>query len=104
MPLPKLPSKPAALLLAADYPKADPRNKPAVQAVPPPKPKLAAVSEAPAAAPAKAPAKTVKAKVAAPVEAPAPVAKPSARGKEKQHAEAPHPAKHKAVELQVKSK
>ncbi|HEU4776937.1 MAG TPA: PhoH family protein [Telluria sp.] len=100
MPLPKLPTKPAALLLAKDYPKADPKNKPAVQAVPPPKPKLAAVSEAPP----KAPAKTAKAKSAAPVEAPAPVAKPSARGKETLHAEAPHPAKHKPVELQVKSK
>lgn len=102
MPLPKLPTKPAALLLAKDYPKADAKNKPAIQAVPPAKPKLAAVSEAPAP---KAPAKTAKAKTVAPVEAPAPVAKPAARGKEKQHNEdAPHPAKHKPVEMMVKSK
>jgi PhoH-like ATPase len=101
MPLPKLPTKPAALLLAKDYPKADAKNKPAVQAVPPAKPKLAAVSEAPAP---KVPAKTAKAKTVAPVEAPAPVAKPSARGKEKQPVEAPHPAKHKPVEMMVKSK
>ncbi|HEY0061409.1 MAG TPA: PhoH family protein [Telluria sp.] len=100
MPLPKLPTKPAALLLAKDYPKADIKNKPVVQAVPPAKPTLAAVSDVPAP---KVAAKTAKAKVA-PVEAPAPVAKPAARGKEKQHAEAPHPVKHKPVELQVKSK
>ncbi len=117
MPLPKLPSKPAALLLAQDYPKAD-SSKPGARAVPPAKPKLAAVSDAepvaasviPAAAapaPVKTAAKSARAKAAAPLEAldaaPAPAARPSARGKEKQPVEAPHPAKHKPVEVQVKS-
>jgi PhoH-like ATPase len=106
MPLPKLPTKPAALLLAKDYPKAD-RSKPAGAAFAPPKPKLAAVAEAPPEVVAK-PARTTKAKPApavAEVAAPAPVAKPSARGKEKQHVELEsHPAKHKPVEMMVKSK
>ncbi|HEX8615263.1 MAG TPA: PhoH family protein [Telluria sp.] len=125
MPLPKIPTKPATLLLAEDYPKAD-RTKPAsVQAVPVAKPKLSAVAEIAVEPVAKAPAKTTRAKapakqaalVAAPPQAaPAPLvtspavmetplAKPAARGKEKQPAdlEAPHPAKHKAVEMVVKS-
>ena len=115
MPLPKLPTKPAALLLAKDYPKAD-RSKPAAAAFAPPKPKLAAVAEAPPEVIAK-PARVTKAKAAAvvaevaapamvaPAPAPAPVAKPSSR-KEKPHLEleAPHPAKHKPVEMMVKSK
>jgi PhoH-like ATPase len=109
MPLPKLPTKPAALLLAKDYPKAE-RGKPAVQAAPALKPKLAAVAEtADDAIIAKAPGRTTRAKVApAPAPAPvakAPAAKPSSRGKEKQPADqdAPHPAKHKPVEVTVKS-
>ncbi|MES2318511.1 MAG: PhoH family protein [Pseudomonadota bacterium] len=109
MPLPKLPTKPAALLLAKDYPKAD-RTKPAAAAFAPPKPKLAAVSEAAPEVIAKPVAKTAKAKpvvaVPEPVQAPAPVAKPSSRGKEKPHAdlEALHPVKHKPVDMMVKSK
>jgi PhoH-like ATPase len=113
MPLPKLPTKPAALLLAKDYPKAD-RSKPAGAAFAPPKPKLAAVAEAAPVleAPAKPAAKSAKAKpvaavpAPAPVQALAPVAKPAARGKEKPHAdpEALHPVKHKPVEMMVKSK
>ncbi|MDQ1834126.1 PhoH family protein [Massilia scottii] len=123
MPLPKIPTKPATLLLAEDYPKAD-RTKPAaVQATPAAKPKLSAVAEIAAEPVAKAPAKTTRAKapakqaaLVAPSPAPAPlvssplvmatpVAKPSGRGKEKQPVdlEAPHPAKHKAVEMTVKS-
>jgi PhoH-like ATPase len=114
MPLPKLPTKPAALLLAKDYPKAD-RTKPAGAAFAPPKPKLAAVAEAPPEVVAK-PARATKAKAAAPAPevvapavipaaAPAPAAKPSSRGKEKQHVELEsHPAKHKPVEMMVKSK
>jgi len=104
MPLPKLPTKPAALLLAKDYPKAD-TTKPVVHTVPPAKPKLAPVAEAP---PVKAPARkaAVKSAAAAPaLEAPEVVRPPSSRGKEKMPAEmeAPHPAKHKPVEVQVKS-
>ena len=107
MPLPKLPTKPAALLLAKDYPTAEP-GKAAARAVPSAKPKLAAVSEVPETI-AK-PAKTTRSKTAAPLEAlaPAPTAapavKPAARGKEKQPVEAPHPVKHKPVEMMVKSK
>jgi PhoH-like ATPase len=119
MPLPKIPTKPAALLLAKDYPKAD-RSKPAGAAFAPPKPKLAAVAEAvpevlakPVAKPAKAkpvaaaPApQAVQALAPAPVAMPAPAAKPASRGKEKPHAdpEALHPVKHKPVEMMVKSK
>jgi PhoH-like ATPase len=101
MPLPKIPTKPAALLLAKDYPKAERGVTPA-KAIPVAKPKLAAVADAPA--PVKAPAKVAKAKAVV-AEAPAPVAKPASRGKEKQPVdmEAPHPAKHKPVEVQVKS-
>ena len=121
MPLPKLPTKPAALLLAKDYPKAD-DAKAGARAVPAAKPKLAAVGEAPDTI-AK-PSRAAKAKVAAPVEtqaiaavpapapapvaaeaaAPAPAAKPTARGKEKAVVEGPHPVKHKPVEMMVKSK
>jgi PhoH-like ATPase len=115
MPLPKLPAKPAALLLVKDYPKAD-RSKPGAHAVAPAKPKLAADAEVedtiakpvrstkakpvveatPAPAVAAAPAPAV-------MEAPAP--RPAARGKERpSEIEAPHPAKHKPVEVPVKSK
>jgi PhoH-like ATPase len=109
MPLPKLPTKPAALLLAKDYPKAD-RTKPAAAAFAPPKPKLAAVAEAAPELVAKPASKSAKAKpvvaVPEPVQAPVPVAKPSSRGKEKPHAdlEALHPVKHKPVDMMVKSK
>jgi PhoH-like ATPase len=127
MPLPKIPTKPATLLLAEDYPKAGRANKPAQAGAA--KPALSAVAELAPAAPAKAPAKSTRAKapaktatktaalVAAPLQAapaalvasPAvletPIAKPASRGKEKQplDLEAPHPAKHKAVEMAVKS-
>ena len=131
MPLPKLPSKPATLLLAKDYPKATgPRPVPAVAAVaavaPAPK-KAAPVKAVPAAktkaAPA-APKTAAKGKAVAAVLKAAPAvlkaagetaakqaagkttakATPSARGKVTPiKAEAPHPAKHKANEVALKS-
>ncbi|QYF92216.1 PhoH family protein [Massilia sp. PAMC28688] len=119
MPLPKLPATPAALLLAKDYPKAEPGKSV--------KPKLAAVTEAAPEAPkpARSRAKAASAVVVpaivpvpalepvgaltpmeAPVQAPAPAARPAARGKEKQplDLESPLPARHKPVEPGVKSK
>ncbi|NVD98530.1 PhoH family protein [Massilia sp. BJB1822] len=125
MPLPKLPSKPATLLLAKDYPKASGAN-------PAPFPAEEVAAPAPKKAATKAVAKTVKAKAVAPaaepavakktskskaailvapaapvVEAPAPArakATPAARGKATPlKAEAPHPAKHKPVEVVLKS-
>jgi PhoH-like ATPase len=106
MPLPKLPTKPAALLLAKDYPKAD-RSKPAAA----PAKALKAVPSVAAAAPAPVVAKAAKSpartRQAEPVQAPAPMAppKPAGRGKEKQHAdlEALHPVKHKPADAPVKS-
>ena len=53
MPLPKLPTKPATLLLAKDYPQATGQR---------PVSAIAAVAEAPAPAPKKAPVKAVVAK------------------------------------------
>lgn len=143
MPLPKLPTKPATLLLAKDYPKASgvrPQPLPVVELAPAAPPKKAAkpapaakaakpvaVHAAPAVAPiavapaAKAPAKTAAAKPVAKkaallqaAPAPAPVAAPAAapaapkakapRGKSAPVlVEAPHPAKHKPVEVTIKS-
>jgi PhoH-like ATPase len=134
MPLPKLPSKPATLLLAKDYPKASGATRPLPVAVEeaPPAPKKASIKAVPAAktvkaAPVAAPAPAAKAKPAvkpavakpapkkaailqaAPV-APAPVAEApvvkskSPRGKSLPvQVEAPHPAKHKPVEVTIKS-
>ncbi|MYN25408.1 PhoH family protein [Duganella levis] len=137
MPLPKIPSKPATILLAKDYPKATGRATPALAAVadiapePAPAPKKAAtvkavpvakkpvVAKAPAAvatavpAPAPAPAKS-KAVAAVLKAAPAVLkaaadaveakGKPSPRGKVTPiTTEAPHPAKHKANEVAIKS-
>jgi PhoH-like ATPase len=131
MPLPKLPSKPATLLLAKDYPKASGATRPLPVAVEetPPAPKKASIKAVPAAktvkaAPVAAPAPAVKAKTVAkpaskkaailqaapaPV-APAPVAEvpvvkaKSPRGKSLPvQVEAPHPAKHKPVEVTIKS-
>jgi PhoH-like ATPase len=100
MPLPKLPSKPAALLLAKDYPKAGKTTaaaKPKAAAAPEPA-KPAALKSVPKPAPAPAP---VKAKAPAPK----PAAKPApGRGKEKQHdLEGSHPIKHKPVEVVARS-
>ncbi|MES2258985.1 MAG: PhoH family protein [Pseudomonadota bacterium] len=138
MPLPKLPSKPATLLLAKDYPKASgtralplPIEEETVAVVVPKKASVKAVPAAKAAkvvaAPAPVPAVAKKAAakpkaavlkaaaVAAPLAAPvssivadtasAPQAKGKApRGKVTPIAvEGPHPAKHKPVEVVIKS-
>jgi PhoH-like ATPase len=133
MPLPKLPTKPATILLAKDYPRAEPGKSPvraaakaendpvedliSGAAVPAPKTtkprksKAALLAEAPAreGTPAGAPA------VAAPAPAPVPAraekpAKPGKAAKDGTSAKLretdmnePHPAKHKPVEVNVKS-
>jgi PhoH-like ATPase len=110
MPLPKLPTKPAALLLAKDYPKAT-SGKAAVRAVPAAAPARDPVEDlisgkavaAPKASRSRAkPAAAAPTLVAAP--APAPAA-PTARAKEQPDNErdAPHPAKHKPLEAVIKS-
>jgi len=128
MPLPKLPTKPATILLAKDYPRAEPGKSPvraaakaendpvedliSGAAVPAPKTtkprksKAALLAEAPAreamppAAPATVPAPARADKPAKPGKA----AKegPSAKLRETDMNE-PHPAKHKPVEVNVKS-
>ena len=75
MPLPKIPTKPATLLLAKDYPKAE-RVTAAVATTPPP---VAAVAAAPALKSASK--KTAPVKAVAPVAAPAIVAKAPAKAK-----------------------
>jgi len=129
MPLPKLPTKPATLLLAKDYPQASgarPAPVIAAEAAPAPAAKKTAPAKTaapkavkaapvavvtpvakPVAAPVAAkPAAKTTAKKAVPAvlkAAPAPVA-PGARGKVTPIvAEAPHPAKHKAHEVAIKS-
>ena len=112
MPLPKLPSKPATLLLAKDYPKASGSH-------PVPFPVEEEAAPAPKKAATKAPAKTAAKKTAAakktpalkvaklPDDVPAPPrtkAAPVARSKVTPiKADAPHPAKHKAHEVVLKS-
>jgi PhoH-like ATPase len=115
MPLPKLPSKPATLLLAKDYPKASGAN-------PVPFPNEEKAAPAPKKAAPKTAAKAVKETVAAktaakktpalkavklPDDVPAPPrtkAAPQARAKVTPiKADAPHPAKHKAHEVVLKS-
>ncbi|QGZ39056.1 PhoH-like ATPase [Pseudoduganella flava] len=124
MPLPKLPTKPATLLLAKDYPKASGANPvpfPEHDTAPSKKTARAAKSVAvlePVAPPVmaeplppvpkKAAAKKGAAKTAAPVEMPvaaaAPVEAKAPRAKVTPiKAEAPHPAKHKPVEVNIKS-
>jgi PhoH-like ATPase len=107
MPLPKIPSKPAALLLAKDYPKAE-RGKSAIRAVAAAKPQLEQVVEETISASAVPAPKTARTRSKAAAEAiavPAPAAKPAARAKDKDplDAETPHPAKHKPIEMVVKS-
>ncbi len=128
MPLPKIPTKPATILLAKDYPRAEPGKSPvraaakaendpvedlisgaavpAPKATKPRKSKAALLAEAPARedAPPEAPAV---------VPAPSREEKPAKRGKlQAEGATAklretdmnePHPAKHKPVEVNVKS-
>jgi len=123
MPLPKIPSKPATILLAKDYPKASGRVTPALAAVadiapePAPAPKKAATVKAVPAAKKPAAVKTpAKSKAVAAVLKAAPAVlkaaaetveakgKSSPRGKVTPiTAEAPHPAKHKPVEVAIKS-
>ena len=106
MPLPKMPTKPATLLLAKDYPAADPaaleQNARAARAGA--KPQLAAVPEAPPPAPArKTAAKTARGKAAPEPEVMPAEAPKRSRGREKIQPDAPHPVKHKPVEVVVKS-
>jgi PhoH-like ATPase len=115
MPLPKLPSKPATLLLAKDYPKASGAN-------PVPFPTEEKAAPAPKKAATKTAAKAVKEPVAKktaakktpalkavklPDDVPAPPrtkAAPQARAKVTPiKADAPHPAKHKEHEVVLKS-
>ena len=139
MPLPKMPTKPATMLLAKDYPKAEPGKSPvrpasaktdadledliSGQAVPAPKSTRARKGKAAANEPV-APAAQVAAGVTgtAPVDAvatpsapaptgEAPLAKAPARKSKdgvgarlrETDADQPHPAKHKPVEVTVKS-
>lgn len=103
MPLPKIPTKPATLLLAEDYPNAEPGKTATRRAAA--KPKLAAVPEtADDELIAKPPAKARRTAKAAPQAAPVPAPKTTrARAKEPDDIQIPHPAKHKPVELPVKS-
>jgi PhoH-like ATPase len=133
MPLPKLPTKPATILLAKDYPRAEPGNSPvraaakaendpvedliSGPAVPAPKTtkarksKAALLAEAPAREEKPAGAPAVAAPVAAPVPAraeqpakPSKAAKPGTAAKLREtDMNEPHPAKHKPVEVNVKS-
>jgi PhoH-like ATPase len=114
MPLPKIPSKPATILLAKDYPKAEPGKSPvraAAKAENDPVEDLISGQAVPAA---KAGARKSKAALLA--EAPARESTPPAPPREdkggKQDATAklretdmnePHPAKHKPAEVNVKS-
>jgi PhoH-like ATPase len=134
MPLPKIPTKPATILLTKDYPRAEPGKSPlraaakaendpvedlisgAAVSVPKPararKSKAALLAEAPAreAIPVAAPIPVpVSAPSSVPVRAETP-AKPVKPGKAEVEAKlretdtnAPHPAKHKPVEVNVKS-
>ncbi|MFP5394149.1 MAG: PIN domain-containing protein, partial [Gammaproteobacteria bacterium] len=114
MPLPKLPTKPATLLLAEDYPKAEP-GKPVARALAPAKPQLSAVPDTPQPTPVKKSTRTKAAPVAvaAPVaeltpQVAAPAAKPARARKADLKAdivdETPVIAKHKQVDAAPKSK
>ncbi len=111
MPLPKLPTQPAALLLAKDYPKAEPR-KGGPRAVPAPAatspapavdaaPVADLISGKPAAKPRSNRRKADVVPMTTPAAAPAPA--PVARGNGDAERNAPHPAKHKSVEAVIKS-
>ena len=137
MPLPKLPTKPATILLAKDYPRAEPGKTPvraaakaendpvedlisgpavpAPKATKPRKSKAALLAEAPARedtpAGAPAPAAPVAPPMPARGEKPAKPGKAKAEGKDEKISaklretdmNEPHPAKHKPVEVNVKS-
>ncbi|MCS0581911.1 PhoH family protein [Massilia pinisoli] len=138
MPLPKLPTKPATILLAKDYPRAEPGKSPVRAAAKAendpvedlisgpavPAPKTTKARKSKAALLAEAPAREEKpagapAVAAAPVAAPVPAraeqparsdktagkaAKPGTAAKLRESdMNEPHPAKHKPVEVNVKS-
>jgi PhoH-like ATPase len=128
MPLPKLPTKPATILLAKDYPRAEPGKTPVRAAAKAendpvedlisgpavPAPKAAKPRKSKAALLAEAPAREDKPAAApATVSVPAPEEKTAKRGKAKAapataklretDMNEPHPAKHKPVEVNVKS-
>jgi PhoH-like ATPase len=112
MPLPKMPSKPATLLAVKDYPKAEAGNSP-VRAVAAAKadPDLEELISG-EAVPAPKAARARKAKAPILAAAPQPAAQPAparadkggaiARMKENDN-DQPHPAKHKPIEVNVKS-
>jgi PhoH-like ATPase len=132
MPLPKIPTKPATILLAKDYPRAEPGKSPVraaakaendpvedlISGAAVPLPKTTKARKSKAALLAEAPARE-EAPVAAPAPVPAPVRaeKPAKPGKAKPEVKdekisaklresdmnEPHPAKHKPVEVNVKS-
>ncbi|HAV36048.1 MAG TPA: ribonuclease [Massilia sp.] len=111
MPLPKIPTKPATLLPVSDYPKAEPGKSPvrAVSAAPveaDPVEDLISGKAVPAAKSTRArkPKATTLAAVPAPQAAPERPAKPETVAKLREtDIDAPHPVKHKPVEVNVKS-
>ena len=133
MPLPKMPTQPATMLLAKDYPKAEPGKSPvrpvsaqanddvedliSGQAVPTPKSRARRkAQDTLAAAQAPAAAKPVAAVAAVAEEAGQPSRKTAKQGKQnwpeaapaqaklrETDADQPHPAKHKPVEVTIKS-
>ncbi|MDY0973878.1 PhoH family protein [Massilia sp. CFBP9012] len=122
MPLPKMPTQPATMLLAKDYPKAEPGKSPvrpvsaqanddvedliSGQAVPTPKSRARRkAQDTLAAAQAPAVAKPVAAVPAVAEQAPQPARKaaPAQAKLRETDADQPHPAKHKPVEVTIKS-
>ncbi|WP_075792673.1 PhoH family protein [Massilia putida] len=129
MPLPKLPTKPATILLAKDYPRAEPGKSPVratakaendpvedlISGPAVPAPKTAKPRKSKAALLAEAPAREDKPAGAPAAAAPVPVraekpVKPGKAAKDDAVAKLretdmnePHPAKHKPVEVNVKS-
>ena len=111
MPLPKIPTKPATLLPVSDYPKAEPGKSPvrAVSAAPveaDPVEDLISGKAVPAAKSTRAskPKATPLAAVPSPQAAPERPAKPETVAKLREtDIDAPHPVKHKPVEVNVKS-
>ncbi len=111
MPLPKIPTKPATLLPVSDYPKAEPGKSPvrAVNAAPveaDPVEDLISGKAVPAAKSTRAskPKATPLAAVPSPQAAPERPAKPETVAKLREtDIDAPHPVKHKPVEVNVKS-
>jgi PhoH-like ATPase len=115
MPLPKIPSKPATLLAIKDYPRAEAGKSPAPAAAAQPDADVEDLISGEAVAAPKGRARKPKAPILAAVPASKPVAAPptaapvredksrvSAKLKETDNA-LPHPAKHKPVEISIKS-